>query len=282
MTTGNEIIERFERFASPVLAESWDHSGLQVGNPDRPVRRVMTTLDVRPAVVEEAARRGVDFIFAHHPVMFKPARDLDLRNPQNQLYADLLAQEITVYAAHTNLDTANGGMNDWLAEKLNLIDPTPLVDAGIDPLTGDPVGMGRVGDLGRALPISEFIRYCGAAFHLKDLRLILPNGGDDGRKIRRVAILGGSGAAFYRQARAAGADAYLTGDVSYHQAQDIQESGLIGLDLGHHIEAVAIEGIASLLATWKQQEGWDFDLVESTTNTAPYTFVNLNGGTNND
>ena len=96
MTKGTEIIARFERFASPQLAESWDHSGLQIGNPDQPVHKVMTTLDVRPAVVDEAIDQGVDFIFAHHPVMFKPAKDLDTRNPQNAMYAKLLAHQITV------------------------------------------------------------------------------------------------------------------------------------------------------------------------------------------
>lgn len=282
MTTGNDIIERFERFASPLLAEAWDHSGLQVGNPDRPVHRILTTLDVRPAVVDEAVAVGADFIFAHHPVMFKPAKDLDLRNPQNRIYAALLAHGITVYAAHTNLDTANGGLNDWLAARLNLRDPEPLVDRGIDPLTGDPVGMGRVGDLGRALPLPEFIRYCQEAFNLANLRLILPAAGRDDRLIHRVAILGGSGAEFYRQAQAAGADAYLTGDVSYHQAQDIQESGLVGLDLGHHIEAVAITGLADLLTAWQQTEAWDLTIVKSTVNTDPYTFITTNGGHDHD
>ena len=115
MISGSTLIQRFEQFASPQLAEKWDHVGLQVGNPDRPIKKLMTTLDTRPETVQEAIDQGVDFIFAHHPVMFHPAKDLDTRNPQNAMYAQLLAHHITVYAAHTNLDTANGGMNDWLA-----------------------------------------------------------------------------------------------------------------------------------------------------------------------
>ena len=113
MTTGNQLIARFEKFANPQLAEKWDHVGLQIGNPDLPITRLMTTLDVRPEVVDEAIEQNVDFIFAHHPIMFHPAKDLDTRDPQNAMYAKLLANNITVYAAHTNLDTASGGMNGW-------------------------------------------------------------------------------------------------------------------------------------------------------------------------
>ena len=104
MVTGTEIINQFERVCPPELAESWDHVGLQIGDPDKPVQRIMTTLDVRPEVVDEAIERQADFIFAHHPVMFHPAKDLDIRNPQNAMYAKILNSGITVYAAHTNLD----------------------------------------------------------------------------------------------------------------------------------------------------------------------------------
>ena len=102
MTTGNQLIARFEKFANPQLAEKWDHVGLQIGNPDLPITRLMTTLDVRPEVVDEAIEQNVDFIFAHHPIMFHPAKNLDTRDPQNAMYAKLLANNITVYAAHTN------------------------------------------------------------------------------------------------------------------------------------------------------------------------------------
>ena len=92
MISGTTLIQHFERFASPQLAEKWDHVGLQVGDPDRPIKKLMTTLDTRPETVQEAIDQGVDFIFAHHPAMFHPAKDLDTRNPQNAMYAQLLAQ----------------------------------------------------------------------------------------------------------------------------------------------------------------------------------------------
>lgn len=115
-----QLVDRFEQFALKKLAMEHDPIGLQIGSLNHDIHKVMTTLDVRPEVVDEAIANHVDFIFAHHPVMFHPARNLDLDVPQNAMYAKLISHGITVYAAHTNLDSADGGMNDWLAQALGL------------------------------------------------------------------------------------------------------------------------------------------------------------------
>lgn len=121
-----QFIQRFERFAPQWLAMKGDPVGMQLGSTQQSIHRVLVTLDVRPEVVEEAIAKQVDFIFAHHPAVFRPARNLVTDNPQNAMYAKLLANHIAVYAAHTNLDMAAGGMNDWLADQLQLRDVTLL------------------------------------------------------------------------------------------------------------------------------------------------------------
>lgn len=108
MTTGNDIIQRFEMFANPALAESWDHVGLQLGNPERPVKRVMTALDCRPEVVQEAIEKTLTLSSITIQPCFMPLRPW-MRDPQIAMYQTLLEHGITVYAAHTNLDNANGG-----------------------------------------------------------------------------------------------------------------------------------------------------------------------------
>lgn len=120
MVKVKDIVSRFAEFAPPFMAEKGDPIGLQLGSLEAEVHKLMVTLDVRPEVVQEAVKNKVDFIFAHHPAMFKPVKQFDLADPQNRMYAELLKHNITVFAAHTNLDNANGGMNDWLAEKMNL------------------------------------------------------------------------------------------------------------------------------------------------------------------
>lgn len=276
MTRGTDLIQRFEQFASPQLAESWDHPGLQIGNPDQPLHRLMTTLDVRPEVVQEAIAQNVDFIFAHHPIMFHPAKDLDTRNPQNQMYADLLSHHITVYAAHTNLDSANGGMNDWLANQLGLIKVERLLDHGLDPVSGQPVGMGRVGQLSTPMTVTEFIQYCQRIFSVKGLRWVL-NPADSGRIIRRVAVLGGAGQDFWPAAVKARADAYVTGDVTYHFAHDMLANHLMVVDPGHHIEAICEPQLAKLFTKWQAENHWDFEIIQNQLNTDPFHFVATNG-----
>lgn len=88
-----ELMAQIETYAPKSLAWEKDPIGLQLGDPQKEVRRIMTTLDVRPEVVDEAVDRHVDFIFAHHPMMFHPAKNLDLSVPQNAMYAKLIICE---------------------------------------------------------------------------------------------------------------------------------------------------------------------------------------------
>lgn len=142
MITAQMLIDRIEQFAPKTLAEAGDPTGLQIGDPNQPIHRVMTALDVRPEVVAEAIAQSVDFIWAHHEAMFFPAKNLDLSQPQNKMYADLIKHNIVVYASHTNLDSAAGGMNDWLADALALTAVEPLV-----PNADGRTGLGRIGML---------------------------------------------------------------------------------------------------------------------------------------
>lgn len=122
MIQAKQLIQQIEKLAPLAIKETKDPSGLQIGDPEQMIHKVMVTLDVRPEVVAEAIDQDIDFIFTHHPIMFHPAHNLDTRDPQNKMYADLLKHDIVVYVAHTNLDKALGGMNDWLAEALKLND----------------------------------------------------------------------------------------------------------------------------------------------------------------
>src|SRR5690606_39215505 len=97
-----------------------DKVGLQVGSLKRPVHKVMITLDVLENVVDEAIEKQVDFIFAHHPFLYRSLKALNLDNEKGRIIEKLLKHNITVYAAHTNLDLANGGVNDMLIEALQL------------------------------------------------------------------------------------------------------------------------------------------------------------------
>jgi len=131
---GYEIISLFEQFSPKAYAMEGDKIGLQVGDLSRPVKRVMVALDVLDEVVEEAISKGVDLIIAHHPPIFRSLSKITMDNPSGKLMHKLIKHDITVYAAHTNLDVAKGGVNDLLSEALGLQDAEVLVPTYEDKL----------------------------------------------------------------------------------------------------------------------------------------------------
>lgn len=267
MVKAKEIIAWMDEIAPPVIAEQGDPIGLQLGDVNQEIQTVYVTLDVRPETVAAAIEVGADMILAHHPAMFVPVRKFDMRDSQNRMYAEIIKHDLVVYAAHTNLDNAPGGMNDWLAQALNL-----SATSGLLPAQKGPVGtyaMGRVGDLPQTMTVAEFSDYCKKTFHLSGLRLISK---DLNATIKKVAVLGGSGGKFYSEALKQGADAYVTGDISYHTGHDILASGLHGFDLGHHIEAICEVKLSEGLTNQAQKAGWQLKIVTNQINTDPFTF----------
>lgn len=117
---GHQIIQLFEQWAPKHLAMEGDPIGLHIGQLNRSVERVLVTLDVNEQVVDEAIERGVNLIIAHHPPLFRPLKKIETDTPQGRMIEKCIRHEIAVYAAHTNLDIAKGGVNDLMAQKLHL------------------------------------------------------------------------------------------------------------------------------------------------------------------
>ena len=116
----SEIVKIVEDFAPLRLAEDWDNSGWQLGDPRAQTGKVLLTLDMTEHIMEEAARAGAGLVISHHPMFFKGIKNIRMDRPEGSLIAGLLKNDIAVYAAHTNLDSAAGGVNNVLAEKLQL------------------------------------------------------------------------------------------------------------------------------------------------------------------
>ncbi|MFO1443438.1 Nif3-like dinuclear metal center hexameric protein [Bacillus sp. Bva_UNVM-123] len=117
---GHEIIQLFEQFSPKNLAMEDDKIGLQIGRLNRPIENVMIALDVLESIVDEAIDKNVQLIIAHHPPIFRPLKAIHTDTPSGRLIEKLIKHDIAVYAAHTNLDIAKGGVNDMLAEALDL------------------------------------------------------------------------------------------------------------------------------------------------------------------
>lgn len=116
------------------LAESWDNSGLQIGSSDKKVSRILIALDLDSYVLKQAVEQQVDMIITHHPLFFKPVKNINYASPLGKMIKTLISADITVYAAHTNLDAAERGLNQALAEKLGLVNIEPLYPASREAL----------------------------------------------------------------------------------------------------------------------------------------------------
>lgn len=132
--SGQEIIQVFEQFSPKSFALEGDKNGLHLGTLNKKVKKVMVALDVLEEVVDEAIDHNIDLIIAHHPLIFRPLKKIDTSTPEGRIVQKCLKHEITVYAAHTNLDVAKGGVNDLLADALQLQDTEVLAPTYEDPL----------------------------------------------------------------------------------------------------------------------------------------------------
>lgn len=223
---GREIIEWIEKLAPQSLAEEWDNSGLLVGTEEAPVTGVLVALDVNEETVEEAIARGANLIVAHHPLIFKPMPAVTDKSPLGRCVIKLIENHISVYAVHTNFDSAAGGLADSLCEKIGLLGTVPLLPSASD----EKAGLGRIGDLRESVSLLALAESIAEVTGQSALRIA----GDRGEEVRRVAVANGSGADFAALALKLGAEVLVTGDVKYHEAQDAQALGIALIDGGHY------------------------------------------------
>ncbi|MEN3003419.1 Nif3-like dinuclear metal center hexameric protein [Dehalobacterium formicoaceticum] len=124
----SELMTIMEDIAPAHLAEEWDHVGLQVGDLNQETERIMIALDADPRVIEEAVSKRIDLIITHHPLFFRPVQKLLFHQPLGKIVSLLIKNDIALFSAHTNLDIAVGGINDYLAELLDLRDVAVLAE----------------------------------------------------------------------------------------------------------------------------------------------------------
>ena len=260
----NELIQKFEEFAPKTISFPHDPIGIQIGSTNHQIKRLLVTLDVRPEVVDEAIEKHCDFIFSHHPLIFRPIKNMNLANPQNAMYAKLIDHHIMVYSAHTNLDVAEGGMNDWLANAMHLNQVQKVYSSHYD------LNIGRIGELAESISVLEFAKKLKHTFNLDGLRLV---SADNQQMIKKVGVIGGDGGKFYPDMIRNGAEVFVTGDVYYHTGHDMLANHLNVIDVGHNVEKICIPNLAKLFATWKEANNWNVEIEESKVNTNPYQFI---------
>ena len=196
-----EIIDALERFAPLPLQESYDNAGLQVGLTEADVSGALLCLDVTEDVVREAVELGCNLIVAHHPLLFRGLKCVSDTSQVERCVRLAVKNDICIYAAHTNLDNAEDGVNYKMAEKLGLMDVSPLEGGGV------------VGYLPTAEDSLAFLQRVKDVFRVE----CLEHNELLSRPIQSVALCGGAGAFVLDAAIRQEADAFVTGEMGYHQ-----------------------------------------------------------------
>lgn len=219
MAKVQDIIAPIEAIAPKELQESYDNVGLQCGGMQQEVSRVLTCIDITEAVVDEAIAQGCQMIVSHHPLIFRGVKNLVPE--QSYIHRTLvkaIKNDIALYCAHTNLDNAVGGVNYKMAEVLGMTDVEPMSEGGV------------IGNLAKSLSPIEFIKTVKEKFQAE--RVCSNLGEYINKEIKRVALCGGSGAEFIADAASLGADAFLTGEIKYHDYFD--HATLLLVEAGHY------------------------------------------------
>ena len=234
-------MELLESLAPAGLAEKWDNVGLMVGSPADPISGVTVSLDATQEALSAARKSGSDLLLTHHPLLFKPLSTVDSANPTGAVVYQAVREGIAVAAAHTNLDSAAGGVNDVLAGLLGLIGTRPLVPSS----EREGAGMGRLGRFERPLRLGEAAEEVKRVLGIKAVMVV----GEPGRLVREVAVCGGSGGDLVGPARAAGADLLVTGEVGHHRAREAEFMDLAVIEAGHYAtEAPVVPVLAARLS----------------------------------
>jgi dinuclear metal center protein, YbgI/SA1388 family len=272
------VAQIIERIAPKSWAEDWDNVGLLVGSGSATVDRILITLDGTLEVVEEAKACGAQLIVAHHPIIFRPLKNLRSDNAAAQVPLRLLQHQIGYYAAHTNLDQSVVSSSQSLGEMIGL-EKMEILERTDDqnpsrPLE-NPRGYGVVGYLSKPEKLGFFWKrfmdqlrladIYAHSYELSGVRLA----GQSEKELRKIVIVNGSGGRFVSKALFKGADLLISGDVDHHTVLDALEGGMAVGDLGHFLsEAPMLRTLQNYLSAEKSLQG--IKILVSSKNRSPW------------
>ena len=221
-----DVMAAIEEFAPLCAQDSFDNSGLLVGDPQAEVCGILICLDITPEVLDEAIDLKVNMIVSHHPIIFHPLKSVTTASITQQIVAKAITAGIAMYACHTNLDSVNGGMSFKMGEILGVHDMEILVPR--ESRLPEGIGYGVIGHLNEAEEVMSFLWKVKDRFSCDVIRHSVTCG----QKVYRIALSSGSGASMIPAARAAGADLFISADFKYNDFfPDVNP--MVVADIGH-------------------------------------------------
>jgi len=217
-----QVLSALERFAPLPLQESWDNAGLQLGLTEAEVSGALLCLDVNEAIIDEAIRKGCNLIVSHHPLLFRGLKQISGADYVQCCVIKAIKHDIVIISMHTNMDNAQGGVNFKIAERLGA---TVLSDSVAETEKVPLV----LAELPTPMDARAFIELVKTQFDVQcaQCNALLQ------RPIKKVAICGGAGDFLLPDAISQGADAFITGEMHYHQYFGMEQQIQICV-IGHY------------------------------------------------
>lgn len=268
-----QVVDVVEELWPESLAESWDAVGLVTGRRERPVHKIHFAVDPVAAVAEEAAAAGADLLITHHPLLLRGVTSVEAGSFKGEVVHQLIESGCALLTAHTNGDSAVGGVNDVLAEILGLEDIQPLRPT-VEGLPQE--GLGRVGNLAAGSTLGEFATTIFGV--LPSVAGGVRVAGDRDAFVQRVALCGGAGDSLLAVAREVEADVYITADLRHHPASEAREAARgqrpYLVDVSHFAsEWLWLPAAAQTLNRRLNDAGFEVEIAVSGINTDPWDFV---------
>ena len=260
-----QITQALENWAPVSYQEDYDNCGLLVGDPATQCTGVLCSLDCTEAVIEEAIQKGCNLIVSHHPIIFKGIKQFDQNNYVSRTVLKAIQNNIALYAIHTNLDSILDGVNKTLADALclenrRILAPKP----GILDKNGQTVGSGLIGELPLETEASEFLKWVKEKLQLS----LIKHTAFTKKPLKTIALCGGSGSFLIGEAKAQGADCFITSDLKYHDYFEA-DGRLLLLDIGH---GESEQWVPDLIVAYLTGKFPTFAVLQSLVCTQPITY----------
>ncbi|OAV59972.1 NGG1p interacting factor NIF3 [Enteractinococcus helveticum] len=277
--TLSQVIEAMESLWPLSLQAGWDASGIVAGRPEQIIERIHWAVDPVQAVADEAVGYDADLLITHHPLFLKPVTSVAATTFKGKVVHTLVENSCALITAHTNADSAVGGVSDVLAEILGLENIVPLA-AAEDGLVEE--GIGRVGTLQHAMQLEDFAArvYSAMPAVAGGVRVA----GDPNGIVSKIAITGGAGDSLFDFVREHEADVYITADLRHHPASEAREQAMMSgdrpylIDVSHFAsEWLWLPTGANALERALADEGYTVTTAVSAINTDPWDFILTSG-----
>jgi len=241
--TINKLYEQLNKRIPQELSCEWDVDGLQVcPNGEQEVKKVLVCLDATEQMIEKAKQIGANVILTHHPILFTPLACVTEESINGKRVLDLVKNNIAVMSFHTRLDKLDGGVNDALCQALGLNNVQPFGEENL----------GRIGTWNGESSLKAFADAVKKILNIPAVQVV-----NVGKKVQKVAVIGGAGGDEIADAKKAGADTYLTGEVKHHHFAESAEAGLNLVVAGHHQTE---NGVCQVLAEFVKQINNDIEV----------------------